>query len=165
MYSIVATRFTNETKKENDDYKTLHNIKGCIYGSPQEMSPKIMYDSIVFVVEMNNTQNKIEGIGLIRNKPYTDKYYIIYNKQREYNRYIYKSDYYIDSETLMRYNPTLVEELNYICFREKSHIKRGHGFSTITPKLIKKCKNTNINIQKDIKNAFINIFSDNSQIN
>jgi hypothetical protein len=33
------------------------------------MSPKIYLNSPVFVIEMNNSTNKIEGIGLIKNKP------------------------------------------------------------------------------------------------
>jgi hypothetical protein len=43
------------------------------------MSPKILNDSIVFVVEMNNDSNTIEGIGLVRNRAYLDKYYNIYS--------------------------------------------------------------------------------------
>ena len=69
MHTLVTSRFTNDTLETNRNYKQKKNIAGCIYGSPQEMSPKIMYDSLVFVIEMNNDTDKIEGIGLIRNKP------------------------------------------------------------------------------------------------
>ena len=54
MYTIVTTRFTHATWESNKKYRTKNNITGCIYGSPQEMSPKILNESIVFVVEMNN---------------------------------------------------------------------------------------------------------------
>jgi hypothetical protein len=40
-----------------------------MYCSPLELSSKIAYNTPVFVIEMNNFTNKIEGIGLIKNKP------------------------------------------------------------------------------------------------
>ena len=157
MFTIVTTRFTDETKKQNDDYKLTNKMNGCIYGSPQEMSPKILCDSIVFVVEMNNTKNKIEGIGLVRNKPYLDKYYKIY-REGNYNRYVYKSEYYIDRETLIKYNQDLVDIFDYILFKEKTHLKRGSGFTTITDKILKKNKNENVNLKRAIREVFINVF-------
>jgi hypothetical protein len=140
MYTLSTTRFINSTWESNTNYRNKHNISGCIYGSPLEMSPKILYDSLVFIVEMNNEKNNIEGIGLVRNRPYLDKYYNIY-KDGNYNRFIYKSNYYIDREKLIRYDEALVKLLEYILFKEKSHLKRGSGFTTITPKLVASKKN------------------------
>lgn len=135
MYTIVTTRFTDNTWESNRKYKHKHNIIGCIYGSPQEMSPKILIDSIVFVVEMNNDSNMIEGIGLVRNRAYMDKHYNIYT-EGNYNRFVYKSNYRIDRTKLLEYNHVMVKILDYILFREKSHLKRGSGFTTITPKFL-----------------------------
>jgi hypothetical protein len=104
------------------------------------MSPKILYDSLVFIVEMNNETNNIEGIGLVRNRPYLDKYYNIY-KDGNYNRFVYKSNYHIDREKLIRYDEDFVKLLEYILFKEKTHLKRGCGFTTITPKLLASKKN------------------------
>ena len=67
MVYLVSTRFNNETWEQNVDFKKKYNYTGCIYGVPNPMSPKIYVDEPVFVVEMNNSQNKIEGIGLIKN--------------------------------------------------------------------------------------------------
>lgn len=144
MFSLVSTRFTNSTWKENSDYRTKNNYK-CIYGSPREMSPKINGLSDVYVIEMNNTTNKIEGIGYIQNIPYMDKYYKIY-EDGNYNRYIYKSNYYADRDIILRYNSVLVEILEQILFKGKTHLKRGSGFTTIPEKLLnnEKYKNTNI---------------------
>jgi hypothetical protein len=149
MYTLSTTRFINSTWESNTNYRNKHNISGCIYGSPLEMSPKILYDSLVFIVEMNNEKNNIEGIGLVRNRPYLDKYYNIY-KDGNYNRFIYKSNYYIDREKLIRYDEDLVKLLEYILFKEKSHLKRGSGFTTITSKLVaskknEECKKLNLN--------------------
>ena len=71
MLTMVSTRFSNATLGENRAYCSKTGIKGCIYGSPFEMSPNILHDSLVFVIEMNNNSNQIEGIGLIRNLPFT----------------------------------------------------------------------------------------------
>ena len=143
MYTLSTTRFTNSTWESNVKYRSKNNISGCIYGSPLEMSPKILYDSLVFIVEMNNEKNNIEGIGLVRNRPYLDKYYNIY-KDGNYNRFIYKSNYYIDREKLIRYDEALVNLLEYILFKEKSHLKRGSGFTTITSKLVASKKRKNV---------------------
>ena len=132
---MVSTRFSNATLGENRSYCSKTGIKGCIYGSPFEMSPSISYDSLVFVIEMNNNTNQIEGIGLVRNLPFMDKYYPIY-MEGNYNRFVYKSDYHISRELLLRNNPILVIVLDYLLFKEKNHMKRGCGFTTITQKII-----------------------------
>ena len=121
MYTLVTSRFTNDTLETNKNYKQKKNITGCIYGSPQEMSPKIMYDSLVFVIEMNNDTDKIEGIGLVRNRPDLNKYYRIY-EHGDYNRYIYKGNYRIDRTTLLEHNSALVKVLEYVLFVEKKQI-------------------------------------------
>ena len=144
MYTLVTSRFTNDTLETNQNYKRQKNIKGCIYGSPQEMSSKIMNDSLVFVIEMNNDTDSIEGIGLIRNRPYLDKYYKIY-EEGNYNRFVYKSNYRIDRITLWEHNRALVKVLEYVLFGEKTHLKRGSGFTTVTQKFLQskkheKCK-------------------------
>ena len=74
MYTIVTTRFNKDTLLRNYEYRAKHGIK-CMYCCPSEMSPKIHYNSPVFVIEMNNSTNKVEGIGLIKNKPESKKYY------------------------------------------------------------------------------------------
>ena len=164
IIKIVTTRFSNNTWKENTDYLAKHKDISCIYGSPQEMSHKILYDSIVFVIEMNNTVNQIEGIGLVKNRPFVDKYYSIYSGGN-YNRFVYKSNYRIDRDTILRFDPTIVDILEYVVFKEKSHLKRGSGFTTITQELLKrkKCetyKNLELNkIEKTITECFKSVFN------
>jgi hypothetical protein len=154
MIKLVSTRFTNATLKENRDYREKHGMSGCIYGAPQEFSPKILYNEVVFVIEMNNTLNKIEGIGLIRNKPIMDKYYNIY-ADGNYNRYIYKSDYFIEREIVARHCPLVVEALDYVLFKEKTHLKRGSGFTTIPEKLMAHRVCERIKILHEIKELFV----------
>ncbi len=167
MYTVVSTRFTDETWEQNLEYRKKNSSRGCIYGSPQEMSPKILYDSIVFVVEMNNDINEIKGIGLVKNRPFLDKYYQIY-KDGNYNRFIYKSDYYLDRDVLIRFNKVLVDILEYVLFKEKSHLKRGSGFTTITQTLLsskkhEKCKKLDIvKITQVIRGCFTEMFTETS---
>jgi len=149
MYTLATTRFTNNTWELNTNYRKKNNIVGCIYGSPQEMSPKILYDSLVFVIEMNNETDNIEGIGLVRNRPYLDKYYNIY-EEGNYNRFVYKSKYRLDRKTLWGYNRVLVKVLDYILFGEIVHLKRGSGFTSVTPKFLaskkhERCKRLDLN--------------------
>jgi hypothetical protein len=103
---------------------------------------------------MNNNTNQIEGIGLVKNRPFLDKYYLIYG-EGNYNRYIYKSKYYLDRDVIHRNNSMLLDTLEYIVFKEKTHLKRGSGFTTVTQDLLKKKKNEkyqNLDLQKIIKN-------------
>jgi len=164
IIKIVTTRFSNNTWKENTDYLAKHKDISCIYGSPQEMSHKILYDSIVFVIEMNNTVNQIEGIGLVKNRPFVDKYYSIYSGGN-YNRFVYKSNYRIDRDTILRFDPTIVDILEYVVFKEKSHLKRGSGFTTITQELLKRkkseiYKNLELHkIEKTITDCFKSVFN------
>jgi hypothetical protein len=157
MFTIVSTRFNNETWEQNVNFKKKYNYSGCIYGVPQPMSNKIELNSPVFVVEMNNSINKIEGIGLLKNNIYLDKYYKVYDAG-DYNRYIFKGKYHINRDTLVILNLKLVELLDYILFKEKTHLKRGIGFTTIPEKLLNHKKCSDFDIKKELKNLFVRVF-------
>jgi hypothetical protein len=156
MYTIVSTRFNKDTWIENQEKRRIKNVQ-CCYGSPQPMSPKIEANGTVFVVEMNNSTNKIEGIGLIKNKPQVDKFYKIHS-DINYNRYAYFGNYYINRETLIEYNMLFVDAIDNICFKGKTHLKRGIGFTTVPEKLMELKKSEGVNIKKEIKNIFIEHF-------
>ena len=66
MITVVTGRFNTETLNSNYEYRKKYGFQ-CLYCCPWELSPKILYDTPVFVIEMNNSTNKIEGIGLIKN--------------------------------------------------------------------------------------------------
>ena len=153
MYTLVSTRFNNDTWRENCEYRLKHDYK-CIYSDQQKMSPKILEDSLVFVIEMNNDTNQIEGIGLIKNKPILDRYYKIYDIGN-FNRYTFKSNYYLSREELLQYNQILVNLFDYILFKEKTHMKRGAGYTTIPEKLLNHKKCEKINLKQEIKNIFL----------
>jgi hypothetical protein len=67
MITIASTRFNKQTWDENCSYREKRKLPGCIYCSPLPLSSRISPNSLLFVIEMNNSRNKIEGIGLIHN--------------------------------------------------------------------------------------------------
>lgn len=158
MFNLVSTRFTNNTWNENVAYREKNWPIGCIYGSPQEMSPKILIDSLVFVVEMNNSKNLIEGIGIVKNRTHVDKYYKIYS-DANYNRFVYKSEYRLDRDFIINNNEKLVKLLDHILFKGYTHLKRGSGFTTISEKLLKQPVCQNFNIKEEIRILFIKHFN------
>jgi hypothetical protein len=84
---IITSRFSNETWNENMAFRLKNKKVGCVYCSPEMVTQKIPVDSILFVLEMNNDENKIMGVGMIRNHPTCGKYKIYSNGN--YNRYVY----------------------------------------------------------------------------
>jgi len=157
MFSVVTGRFNSETLISNYEYRRRHNLK-CMYCCPSQLSPKIKYNTLVFVIEMNNSTNMIEGIGLIKNKPETERYYKVHLDGNT-NRYIYISKYFIDRKIIEDYNPHLVQILEQILFKGKTHSKRGSGLTIIPEKVLKLDICKDINIKKDIKDIFMNTFS------
>ena len=161
MYTIVTSRFNNETLETNYAYRRKHGY-ACMYCCPQELSPKIHYNTPVFVIEMNNQKNQIDGIGLIKNKYETNRYYKVHNDGNT-NRFTYIGKYFIDRETLDDYNAELVYVLDELLFKGYTHSKRGAGLTTIPEKVLKSDFCGEVNIKKDIKDIFIYHFRNNKK--
>jgi hypothetical protein len=160
MLYIASTRFNNETLESNYKYRADKNINGCIYGSCMMINEKYPINSLLFVIEMNNTQNKIEGIGLIKNRLILDKYYKIY-EDGNYNRYTYGGKYWVNREQIMEYNSELVEIFDKILFKGKSNLKRISGISVVTEKLFKRWNYDVYLITRQINQMFSDIFKTN----
>jgi hypothetical protein len=154
---ILTTRFNIDTWRENCLYREKEKV-GCIYGSPFILNKKIEPNTLLFVIEMNNSLNRIEGIGLIKNNAHIcDNKCSIYDIGN-YNRYVYKGSIRIDRDTLIIYNRSLVEVLDYILFKGKSHLKRGTGFMKITEKFFEKEQCQLIGEEDDFKKEITIIF-------
>jgi hypothetical protein len=141
---IVTTRFDETTWEYNSQYRSAHDITGCLYSDQMTMSSKVPIGSPVFVVEMNNSQNRIEGIGLIRNRLYFEKTRIY--SEINYNRYIYCGKHRLGRDELLSRHVDLVETLDAILFKGKTHMKRGSGYTRITEKImaLKRCVHLNL---------------------
>jgi hypothetical protein len=108
---------------------------------------------------MNNSTNKIEGIGLIKNRIETQKYYKVHSDTNT-NRYTYVGKHFIDRNTIAIYNPELIHILDQILFKGKTHSKRGSGLTTIPEKVLKFDICKDIDVKKELKNIFDNHFRD-----
>lgn len=152
MYHVVTSRFNNETIEINHTYRLKKGF-ACMYCTPLELSPKIEYNTPVFVIEMNNFNNKIEGIGFIKNKPEISKYYKVHSDSNT-NRFTYIGRYFMSRELIDEYNPLLVYILDEILFKGYTHSKRGTGLLLLPEKVntLDICKG--INIKKEIKQLF-----------
>tara|TARA_Y100000741_G_scaffold96167_1_gene71447 strand:+ start:242 stop:706 length:465 start_codon:yes stop_codon:yes gene_type:complete len=137
---ICVTRFNNETYAENKNFRDRYNIT-CIYSTPVKITDNILPYQKLIILEMNNTKNCIEGIGIIENKQFLKKKYRIYS-DRNYNRYIYKSNYRIDKNEFTTYELIIIKKLEGFLFKTPYHCKRGQGIQII-PKHIKTNKELN----------------------
>ena len=129
---IATTRFNETTYQQNVIYKSRIGTTGCLYGTPMKIKDKIPLDSHVYVIEMNNQTNKIEGIGIVNNRILVDKNYRIYNDM-DYNRYIYKGNYRIDSSRINdNYNKKVLNVLEQLLFKGERHCKRAQGITQLS---------------------------------
>lgn len=154
MFTFASSRFTDATWRENESYRSRSEFAGCVYGAPQQMSPKIDAKSLVFIVEMNNSQNKVLGIGLIRNLHVTTKTYKIYDSGN-FNRYVFVGKYRVDRSEL---SADLLQILDHILFKERTHLKRGSGITTIPDKLFRHEICCERDVKQEIVETFLNKF-------
>ena len=133
MFHIACTRFNNLTYQENLHYRETNNFN-VIYGATLKIREKYSPGTLIFVAEMNNETNKIEGIGLIKNLLVNDLKHKIY-ENNEYNRYIYKGKYWLSRKQIEEKDPEIIEILDTILFKGKSHLKFRTGITIITENL------------------------------
>jgi hypothetical protein len=146
-YGLLTTRFTNETALENKRWRESNEYKGCMYLLKSKISDRLDYNKLYFVLEMNNSINKIMGIGIIsikhsgcREKIYSNTYY---------NRYMYKGstrvDVFRDGDYCIDRVDEFIEYFEDPLFRGKGHMKRGQSmthfpYKKMTPKHIELLK-------------------------
>jgi len=124
-FLIGTIRFNNKTYIENINWKKRKDYIGCAYGLNKKIPVSIKKP--IFVIEMNNTVNKIMGIGKINN--------IICNKSRmydedRYNKYLYKGKKFISRSDIIKNKEkgdTVLKLLENELFRGAKHFKRGQG--------------------------------------
>ena len=154
MSLVATTRFNDVTYAENNKYKEEKGMTGCIYGIRLRIKEEIPLDALLFVIEMNNDHNRIEGIGLIRNFIATDKYYKIHPNS-DLNRYIYKGSHRVTRKELIDMNEGLVECIEMMCFKGKSHQKRLPGITVASENLLTSPATKGLNIKKEIRYMFV----------
>ena len=166
---LACTRFNNKTWQEYQQWmttyqqsyeQTYHRPLKCIYGCPREIShKKIPPQAGILVIEMNNDENRIMGIGKIENKTASETYRTAVGgrnpppfrkifSDRNYTRYIYignthyatreelernhtQDAQYINEQliNIMPQTPHPIESLERLLFKGAGHMKRGSGIS------------------------------------
>lgn len=154
MALLATTRFNNETFAQNVAYKELRGVQGCLYCQRLRIKEQILLNAPLFVIEMNNERNRIEGIGLIRNFIVTDKYYKVYDNS-DFNRFIYKGEYRMSREELFELNSQVVDCIEQICFKGKTHQKRLPGITVVSEKLLTSPATLGLNLKKEVKDMFM----------
>ncbi len=154
MYKITTTRFNNNSYEENKRFRENDNLS-CIYGTSLKIKESIPYKENIFVIEMNNQENKIMGIGFVKNQLIDDKKYKIYT-DKVYNRYIYKGSLHISREQLDNNEQEILEKLEKLLFKGARHSKRAQGI-TVLPEWIKKNEIDFASFIHDLFNKYTNI--------
>jgi hypothetical protein len=111
----------------------------------------------MFVCEMNNEENRIEGIGLIKNQVVHEKKYKIYSDS-DYNRIIYRGSYWLSREQLILLDEELVTIFDKMLFKGKSHLKRQSGITIVTEKLTKNWQQDLEQLKRRVKDLFMGQF-------
>jgi hypothetical protein len=158
MFYIASTRFNNKTYNENIEYRRKNN-EIVIYGASTKIRNKYPIGSLIFVAEMNNETNKVEGIGLIHNNLVNDKYYKIYTDS-DYNRCIYRGKYWISRNNILDLNTEIITILDNILFKGKSNLKRFSGITILTEKLFMNWDYELYKLKQYIQICFINYFKE-----
>ena len=132
---LMTSRFTDETKEQNETYKEMNKMKGrSLYGCPGPVSVSILLDIDMIVLEMNNDTNRIVGIGKVKNKPNVGTVNIYEN--RNYNRYKYVGKYNIRREEMNEEEEILMRVFDNLCFKGNKHMKRGQGLKAFPSELL-----------------------------
>jgi hypothetical protein len=148
MFHLASTRFNNSTLAENMAYREKMAAEAVVYyGSLIKVHKKISVGAFMFVFEMNNDTNQIEGISLVRNTLVLDKKHRIYSND-DYNRYTYKGIHWLSRKQIMELDPGLVETFDRILFKGKTHMKRACGITVLNEKLMTTW-NMDLNVEKE----------------
>ena len=156
MYHIATTRFNNATFAENMAYRQKTG-EPVLYGPSIRIHEKYSVGCPMFVFEMNNEENRIEGIGLIKNQTVHDKKYKIYSES-DYNRVIYRGSYWLSRDQLLLLDEELITIFDKMLFKGKSHLKRQSGITVVTEKLTKKWEQDLDHLKRRIRDHFVGQF-------
>jgi hypothetical protein len=122
---IMTSRFSTATIEQNKLYRK--NTKtGCIYCSPSRIAISIPQNAVLFVLELNISTNKINGIGMLKNK---SRCGLSVYDNGNYNRYAYAGNYRIDVDDMTEPEKEFIAFLEPFCFKGKYHMKRGSGIT------------------------------------
>jgi hypothetical protein len=125
-YHIGVAIFNNKTYEENVKWRREHPTISCVYGLCKPLSKSFNQGSTIFVLEMNNDENKIMGVGLILNvSDYST--FKLYKKREYSNLYIHSSRFHVTREEMLR-----KDKHNVIEYLENKLFHGCHNFKRLT---------------------------------
>ena len=134
---IYTTRFNNQTYRENMRYKQNHDITGALYSTTLEFPNNTSFHKYLFVLEMNNDENRVMGISVLKNRLAKDQTIKLYSNPT-FNNFIYKTSFHIPI-VMKIYNGIPIfkihgkflskKNLKKNLFYGKSNMKRGGSFT------------------------------------
>ena len=133
---ITVTRFTQDTWEQRQRWQQNSQTNPneyIVYPTPLPVSPKIPSHAWMFVLEMNNDYNQIEGISILQNQIWKMRVPVYANQN--YNRYSYKTKWYKSRDDMTDEELETLELLEQLVFKGKTHVKRGMGISMFPRKL------------------------------
>lgn len=148
---LCTTRFSDQTYLQNRQFCVKFKKKS-FYCNPHPLPANIPSDGIVYVIEMNNTKDKIAGIGRMKNK----LKYNVYNVYEEefYNQNHFEGDERIDSEEFNETEKEFIHSLEQQCFHGRGHLKRGHRMLSFPQTKIGTCMKNGLDIIDTIEKMF-----------
>ncbi len=159
---IMTIRYDDKSYKEMLDYSNIFAKKGikCVYGTGKPISEMVVTDSILFILEMNNTTNKIMAVGMVRNTPQdpassVGRRIFDIHEDGNLNRYVYIGSRRITREEMTVEESEIFLALDYLCFYGSAHMKRCHGITMFPLDVVFKCKHV-VDLPLYIKNMFRN---------
>jgi hypothetical protein len=156
-YELMITIFSETTYKKNKEFCQKEGIK-CLYSSSFPITPQIPKKKGLFVLEADNTNNQICGIGFVKN---ITKTRTIYNDDelQKYNGYVYVGKKHIFKTDFENENNKdfilLFKLLEQLCFYGKTHLKRLNGIQRFPNKWLNNLKDyANYNLVEKIIELF-----------
>jgi len=128
---LETTRFNNKSMEVNRQFRG----DGCLYGNPRPLKKRLQ--PFRLVLELNNDENRIEGIGLISNRCMLRGKQLAMRDVYEnplFNQNVYRGEYRLDRSFLEGYSETSLEifkRLDQGCFHGFYHVKRGNSISKL----------------------------------
>lgn len=150
---LMTTRFKNNTWEENRAFLKKYPNIGCIYPALEPIAKTIPNNEILFVLEMNNDENRIMGIGMLKNRAiYEPGKYRVYSDSN-YNRYTYLGKNRIDRTEMTEEEERIMKYFDIVCFTHSNHQKRLKGIKLFPPDIQFRCRKV-LNMVSFITNMF-----------
>lgn len=133
--TLMTSRFSDETILQNRAYCARTGTK-AVYCSPSRITQSIKENSALFILELNISKNRVEAIGLVKNRA---RYGIPVYSNGNYNRYVYVGQYRIERADMSPQEEEIMKFFDIICFHGKYHMKRGSGITRFPSYILNVC--------------------------